>query len=157
MKRHAQLRERHPLRHRFEMVDRLDRLDLDDAEQLAAALALQHEIRVPRGRSPHWRRLLVAWVDRDFGFSLIFRLKQANDAVVLELLSDRPHEDWAHTTSDACEHFDVPEESPASKGLNIARDRLTTFNPRRTMGRCSHPRPSRNPLPVSSLWMTTSA
>ena len=120
MKWHAQLRERHPLRHRFEMIDRLDRLDLDDAEQLAAALALQHEIRVPRGWAAHWRRLLVPWVDRDFRFSLIFRLKQANDAVVLELLSDRPHEDWAHTTSDACAQLNVPEGDPASKGAEYS-------------------------------------
>ena len=111
------------------MIDRLDRLDLDDAKQLAAALALQHEIGVPRRRSPYWRRLLVARVDRDFEFSLIFRLKQANDAVVLELLSDRPHEDWAHTTSDACAQLDVPEESPASKGAEYSTRSLDDLQP----------------------------
>jgi hypothetical protein len=37
----------------------------------------------------------MAGVDRDLEFSLVFRLKQANDPVVLELLADRPHEDGA--------------------------------------------------------------
>src|SRR5438045_5088794 len=156
MEWHAQLRERHPLRHRFEMIDRLDRLDLHDAKQLPAALALQHEIGVPGGRSAHGRRLLVPRVDRHVELSLIFRLEQANDAVVLELLSDRPHEDWTHTTSDACAHLDVPEGSPASKGAEYSTRSLDDLQPPPHNGPCPHPRPSRNLLPVSSSWMTTS-
>src|SRR5215216_1692907 len=102
------------------MVDRLNRLDLDNAEELFATLALQNEIGVPRRRSADRRRLLGPRVDGDLGFSLIFRLEQANDAVVLELLPDRPHEDWAHTTSDACAQLDVPERVPASKGAEYS-------------------------------------
>ena len=37
----------------------------------------------------------MAGVDGDLEFSLVFRLKQANDPVVLELLADGPHEDGA--------------------------------------------------------------
>src|SRR5712691_3783638 len=103
------------------MIDRLSRLDFDDAEQLAASLAVQHEIRVPRGRTPYRRGLFIPQIDRDFEFSLIFRLKEANDAVVLELLPDRPDENWAHTTSDACAHLDVAERGrPASKGAEYS-------------------------------------
>src|ERR1041384_7534035 len=99
MKGRAQLGEPGPLRHRFEMIDRLDRLDLDDAEQLAAALVLADEVWKPRARS-RWRSgdrrgLFVAWIDGDVELSLIFRLQQANDAVVLELLPDWPDENWA--------------------------------------------------------------
>src|SRR5207253_4082731 len=68
--------------------------------------------------------------DCDVEFSLIFRLKQANDAVVLELLPDRPHEDWAHTTSDACAHLDVPDHRPASKGAEYSTSLLDDLQPR---------------------------
>ena len=37
----------------------------------------------------HWFR------DGAFELSLVFRLKQANHPIVLELLADGPHEDWA--------------------------------------------------------------
>jgi hypothetical protein len=36
-----------------------------------------------------------ARIDADFKLSLVFRLQQANDLIVLELLADGPHEDWA--------------------------------------------------------------
>ena len=39
------------------------------------------------------RRLLVSGIDRYFEFSLIFRLQQANDPVVLELFAHRPDKD----------------------------------------------------------------
>ena len=120
MKGRAQPGEGRPLRHCFQVVDRLGRLDLDNAEQSLAALALQHEIGIPGRWSAHRSGLFIARVDRDFEFSFIFRLEQANDAVVLELLSDRPHEDWAHTTSDACAQRDDPEGIRRPKGLNIA-------------------------------------
>ena len=108
----GQLAERPPLRHRFEVVDRLNRFDLDDAKQLLAAVALQHEVGKPRVRPADAGGLLVPRIDRDFEFPFIFRLKQADDAVVLELLPDWPDEDWAHTTSVP---IDVPAADPASK------------------------------------------
>ena len=62
---------------------------------LAAAL-LKDEVRVPGQRTrPDGRRLLVADVDGDVELSLVLRLEQANDPIVLELLADRPHEDGA--------------------------------------------------------------
>jgi len=108
-----QLRERLPLGHRLEVVDGLSRFHLDDTEYPFPVL--QDEVGEPRGRSADAGRLFVARIDGDFEFSLIFSLKQADDAVVLELLPDRPDEDWAHTTSDACAHLNVPGGEPASK------------------------------------------
>ena len=90
-----QFTEGHPLRHRLEVVDRLGGLHLDDAHDLAAAL-LQDEVRIPGRRSrPDGGRLFVADVDGDVELSLVLRLQQANDPIVLELLADRPHEDGA--------------------------------------------------------------
>jgi hypothetical protein len=55
---------------------------------------LEDEVRVPRRRPDGDRcRLLVAGIDGDFEFSLVFRLKQANYAIVLDLLANGPHED----------------------------------------------------------------
>src|SRR5689334_2120201 len=88
------------------MIDGLGRFHLDHAEQLSATVALQHEVRKPWGRPPYRRILFIAGVDGDVEFPFIFRLQQANDAVVLELLPDWPDEDWAHTTSDVCAHED---------------------------------------------------
>jgi hypothetical protein len=79
------------------MIDGLRRLDFDNAKQFPAALGrLQHEVRKPRRRAiPHGHRLLVAGVDGHLELSLVLRLEQANDPIVLELLADGPHEDWA--------------------------------------------------------------
>ena len=112
MKRRPQTGERRPLRHRLQVVHRLGRLYLDDAQQPSATLVLKDEIGIPRRRSTHRRALLIAGVDGDVELSLIFRLQQADDAVVLELLPDWPDEDWAHTTSVP---MDVPAADPASK------------------------------------------
>jgi CheY-like chemotaxis protein len=112
MKRRSQAGERRPLRHRLEVVDRLGGLYLNDAQQLPSPFALQDEIGKPRRRSTDRRGLLIAGVDGDVELSLIFRLKQADDAVVLELLPDWPDEDWAHTTSVP---IDDPAANPASK------------------------------------------
>jgi len=108
-----QLGERLPLGHRLEVVDGLSRFNLDDPEYPLPVL--KDEVGEPRRRSADTGGLLVARVDGDLEFSLIFSLKQANDAVVLELLPDRPDEDWAHTTSDARAPLNVPEGDPASK------------------------------------------
>ena len=91
-----------PLRHRLEMIDRLCGFDLHDPEELPAPTVLENQVRIPGRRPANRRRLLVPRIDRNFELSLIFRLELANDAVVLELLADRPHENWAHTTSDTC-------------------------------------------------------
>ena len=98
MKRRAQFCEMRPLRQRLEMVDRLPRLDLDDALQpVAALLRGQHEVRKHRrGTGADGRVLLVAGVHARFVLAPPFGLQQANNAVVLELLADRPHEDRAH-------------------------------------------------------------
>jgi len=124
MKRRAQTGERHPLRHGLEMIDRLGRLDLNHTKQLPTAFVLKDEVGEPWGRSRGWstdrRVLFVARIDRDFELSLIFRLQQANDAVVLELLPDWPDENWAHTTSDAWTQLDVPERDPASKAAEYS-------------------------------------
>ncbi len=72
-------------------------LDLDDTQQFATALLrLEHEVGKPRGAIvPDRHRLLVAGIDRDLELSLVLRLQQANHPIVLELLADGPHEDWA--------------------------------------------------------------
>jgi CheY-like chemotaxis protein len=117
MKGRVQTRKGGPLRHRLQVIDGLSRFHLDNAQQLAATFALEHEVRIPRGRSPYRRGLLAARVDGDVKFSLIFRLQQANDAVVLELLPDWPDQYWAHTTSVP---IDAPAGDPASKGAEYS-------------------------------------
>ncbi len=97
MKRRAETGERRPLRHRLEVVHRFRGFNLDGAQEPAAAIGrVEHEIRVP-GQRPggHRRRLLVARIDGHVEVSLVFRLKQANDPIVLKLLANRPHEDRA--------------------------------------------------------------
>jgi predicted CoA-binding protein len=57
---------------------------------------LQNQIGVRRrGPRPDGNRLLIAEIDPDIEFSLVFRLQKANHPIVLELLADGPHEDWA--------------------------------------------------------------
>jgi len=86
-----------PLRHRLEVIDRLGGLDLDHAHKLAGTLrGQQYQVRVPRrlGR-PNGRRLLVPRINGDFELSLVLRLEQADNPIVLELLAHGPHEDRA--------------------------------------------------------------
>ena len=70
-------------------------------------------------RAAHGGSLLGARVDGRLELSLIFPLEKTNDAVVLELLADRPHEDWAHTPSDASTGGETGRIR-RPKGLNIA-------------------------------------
>ena len=112
MKRRPQSRKCRPLRHRLEVIDRFGGFYLNDAQQLPAPFTLQHKIWKPGWWSTDRGGLLIAGVDGDVELSLIFRLQQADDAVVLELLPDWPDEDWAHTTSVP---IDVPTADPASK------------------------------------------
>ena len=97
MKRGARSRVMRPLRERFEMVDRFARFDLDNDLQLVAALGRhQKQIRIQRRRSaPDGGVLLVPGVYGRLVPAAKLRLKQADDAVMLELLSDRPHENRA--------------------------------------------------------------
>src|SRR5262245_1421343 len=60
-------------------------------------LRQQHQVGVHGGRTGANRRVLFApGIDTSFIPATQFRLKQPNDAVVFELLPDRPHQDWAH-------------------------------------------------------------
>ncbi len=98
VKRHAQLPKVRPLCQRLQMIDRLPRFDLDDGLKTMPALRrLQDQVRV------HDRRtaadpcvLLASGVDPGFVAASALGLQQANHTVVLELLTDRPHEDRAH-------------------------------------------------------------
>jgi len=97
MKLNIQTGECLPLRHRLEVIDGLGGLDLDHAHELAGTLRRQqHQVRVPRrlGRA-NGRRLLVPRIDGDFELSLVLRLEQADNPIVLELLAHGPHEDRA--------------------------------------------------------------
>ena len=89
-----------PLRQRFEVIDRLAGLDFDDGLQPMAALQRQqHEVGIQRRRAGADRRVLLgARVDAGLVLAAELRLQQADDAVVLELLADRPHQDRAQRT-----------------------------------------------------------
>jgi len=101
MKRGANPAEMRPLRHRFEMVDRLGGFHFDDAfEALAFPRRREHQVRkhLPRADAnasglffPHVRRHIV--------LTLELRLKKADDPVVLELLTDRPNQNWTQEAS----------------------------------------------------------
>jgi hypothetical protein len=88
----------HPLSHRFEVVDRLARLDLDDASKFFAIR--EDEIGEKRVRAELDRRhLLIADVRGHLKFFLVLCLKESNEAIVLELLSDWSDENRRHTAS----------------------------------------------------------
>src|SRR6476620_6338260 len=91
-------------------------------------------MRVTRRRTSYRRDLFVARIDGNVEFSFVFRLQQANDAVVLELLPDWPDEDWAHTTSDACAHLDVADRDPPSKGAEYSIMAPLASSPTRSEG-----------------------
>lgn len=97
VERRAKARQRCPLRHGFEIVDRFGGLDLHHPQQAVCSIVgLKNEVRIPRrGSGSYGHGLLVAGIDADFELSLVFRLKKANDPIVLELLADGPHEDGA--------------------------------------------------------------
>jgi hypothetical protein len=89
--------ERRPLRHRLEVVDRFRGLYLDGAQELSPAIRrLEDQVWIPRRCSHNYRDgLLLTGVDGNFELSLVFRLKQANHPIVLQLLANGPHEDGA--------------------------------------------------------------
>jgi hypothetical protein len=91
----ARAAEMRPLGERFEMVDRLARLDLDDDLQLVASvLRHQEEVRIQRrGAGSNRRVLLVTRIHRRFVSPAKLGVQQADYAVVLELLTNGPHQD----------------------------------------------------------------
>src|SRR5689334_18438000 len=98
MKRNAEPGEVCPLRERFEMIDRLAGLDFDHALQSSSPLEReQHEVGIhDRWGVPHRRVLLDAWIDAGVELSAQFCLQQADQTVVLELLTYRPYQNGAH-------------------------------------------------------------
>ncbi len=98
IERAADLGEVRPLRHGFEMVDRLGRLHLDDAVVAPAVLrARQHEVWEYGPRHPAYRRgLLLSEVDGHGEAPAPTRLKLADDPIVLELLANGSEEDGGH-------------------------------------------------------------
>jgi CheY-like chemotaxis protein len=97
MKRRAQLAEVRPLRERLQMVDRLARFNLDHSlKPVSAFLRREDHVRIYRRNArPDGRVLFVSGIDAHVVLATPFRLKQADYAVVLELLAHRPHQDWA--------------------------------------------------------------
>ena len=100
VKRRANSAVMRPLRQRLEVVDRLAGLDLDDDLQLVAAvLRQQHEVGIERGRAGADRHVLLdAGVHPGLVLPAELAVQQADDAVVLELLADRPHQNRTQRT-----------------------------------------------------------
>jgi len=97
MKRRAQLAEVRPLRERLQMVDRLARFNLDHSlKPVSAFLRREDHVGIYRRKArPDGRVLFVSGIDAHVVLATPFRLKQADYAVVLELLAHRPHQYWA--------------------------------------------------------------
>ena len=105
MKRGTEAGERPPLRHRLEVVHRFRGFNLHSAQELAAAVCrLEHEVRVPRqGPDGDGHRLQVAGIAPNLELSLVFRVEQADDPIVLKLLADGSHENRAQLVlQDVC-------------------------------------------------------
>src|SRR5687767_6655971 len=98
MKRRFEAAERDPLGQGLEIVDRFDGLDLDDSHHLAApVLRHEHDIGIDgTDAGADGTILLGTGVDTDIETTSKFGLQKPDDAVVLELLADRPDEDGAH-------------------------------------------------------------
>jgi len=81
-----------PLGHGLEVVDRLPRLDLDDALDPSGRRGrLQHQVGIEGGGTDLDRHVpLVTDVDLDLVTLLPLGLEQPDDAVVLELLAHGP-------------------------------------------------------------------
>ena len=93
--------EMRPLRHGFEVIDGLPRLDLDDAlEALRAILRGEHQIRKHLANPDlDPGDLFVADVDGHIVPSLQASLEHADDPIVLQLFADRSHQDGTHGAS----------------------------------------------------------
>src|SRR5262245_40390202 len=101
MEDRARARERRPLRHGFEMIHRLARLDLDQPFETAASIRrAQHEVgKHDVVREPGRRVFLIPRVDADLVLTFKLRLEESNHTVVLELLAYRAHQNRAHRAS----------------------------------------------------------
>ncbi len=86
-----------PLRQGLEVVDRFAGLDLDDALKAASFLERpEHEVGIDRARAGADRDVLLRpRVDAGVVFSAQLDLQQSNQAVVLQLLAYRSHQDGA--------------------------------------------------------------
>jgi hypothetical protein len=97
VKRRPEPRERHPLSQGFEVVHRFDRLDLDDCLDLAPLLRGEDHVGIDGGGAGAYRGVLLgSRVDSRIETTAKLCMEEADDAVVLQLLADRPDEDGAH-------------------------------------------------------------
>jgi hypothetical protein len=96
MVRGARASEVRPLSHRFQMIHGFGRFDFHDAfEPTPLRLRRQHEVREHLARPyPDAGALLFAHVRGDLVLTLQLRLQEPDDTVVLELLADRPNQNW---------------------------------------------------------------
>jgi len=101
MKCDARAAEMRPLRHRLEVIHGFRAFDFDNAfEALALACRCQHEIRKHLARTdPHACGLIFSNVCGYVVFPLELRVKKPDDPVVLELLTDRPNQNWTQVPS----------------------------------------------------------
>ena len=118
--------EAHPLGPRLELSHRLDGFNLDHTLKLPGLVRReQDKVRIERGIAHANRRgQRRAWVDADFELSFVLRLQQADDPIVLKLLTDGSHQDWAQLSLRGCHS---PAAQPPENWLTIARRSLTLF------------------------------
>ena len=90
-----------PLGHRLQVIDRFPGLDLDDPLEPAPLVGGgQDQVREHLTRADaHGHGLLVARIDGNLVLPLQFRLQQTDDAVMLELLSNRSNQNRTHVAS----------------------------------------------------------
>jgi hypothetical protein len=90
-----------PLRHRLEVVHGFAGLDFDDAlEPVSLVLRGEHQIGEHlAGSDLHTGGLIVRNIDGDFVLPLQLRLQKPDDAIVFELLSDRPDQNRTQVAS----------------------------------------------------------
>jgi hypothetical protein len=113
-----------PLSHRFEVIDRFGRLNLDRTHQSFTSIdRCEHEIRknldLP---DAHGNRLVLANVGHDVVLALEFCLQEPDDTVVLELLADGPYQNWTHFASPAPDS--TPNQSFMKTGNFVAAANL---------------------------------
>ena len=98
MKSESKPAERHPLGERFQVVHRLDGLDLDDSLHFVSAIRRREDdVRINCcSAAANGAVLLGARIYANIEATAKAGLKEAYDAVVFELLADRPDEDGAH-------------------------------------------------------------
>jgi hypothetical protein len=135
VKWHSSSAEVGPFRQRLQVIDRFGSLYLDRASEPARSIrGCQNDVGKYLDMADLDRcGLLLADVRLDVMPALETRLQQSNDAVMLELLADRPHQDRAHLTS-LNRGFALPDpHSPSLAGtyapLHSERARLWRAGP----------------------------